>query len=77
MNLCCVLVRNPNRSSAPLDIDVEIIFLNHDALEESDRTKDVSIGDISVIRCEGVDIVLVSNCTNVYQASFFATTEFA
>ncbi|MDT2079025.1 MAG: M81 family metallopeptidase [Planktomarina sp.] len=59
------------QSGPPLDIDVEIIFLKREASQESDGTEDVPIGDIAVIRCKGVDIVLTSIRTNVYSPSFF------
>lgn len=59
------------QSGLPLDIDVEIIFLKRNASQESDGTEDVPIGDIAVIRCKGVEIVLTSIRTNVYSPSFF------
>lgn len=59
------------QSGPPLDIDVEIMFLTRDSWQENDGLEDVFIGDVAVVRCQGVDIVLTSMRTNVYTPSFF------
>lgn len=59
------------QSGAPLDIDVEIIYLERSASQESDGMEGVPIGDVAVINCRGVEIVLTSIRTNVYSPSFF------
>jgi len=59
------------QSGPPLDIEVEVVFLERGAFQKSDGTEDVPIGDIAVIRCGGVEVVLTSIRTNVYSPSFF------
>lgn len=59
------------QSGPPLDIAAEIMFLKRDSWQENDGLEDVFIGDVAVIRCQGVDIVLTSIRTNVYTPSFF------
>ncbi len=58
-------------SGPPLDIDAEIVFLKRDAWQENDGMEKVFIGDVAVLKSEGVEIVLTSIRTNVYSPSFF------
>lgn len=58
-------------SGPPLDIDVEIKLLKRDSWQENDGLEDVFIGDVAVIKCAGVEIVLTSLRTNVFSPSFF------
>lgn len=58
-------------SGPPLDIDAEILFLQRDAVQDNDGLDSVPIGDVAVIRSNGIDIVLTSLRTNVYSPAFF------
>lgn len=58
-------------SGPPLDIDAEILFLKRDSWQENDGMEEVFIGDVAVIKCQGVEIVLTGIRTNVYSPSFF------
>jgi len=59
------------QSGPPLDIDAEITFLKRDCWQENDGMAEVFIGDVAVLKCQGVDIVLTSRRTNVYSPGFF------
>lgn len=59
------------QSGPPLDIDAEILFLKRDAWQENDGPGKVLIGDVAVVKCQGVEIVLTGLRTNVYSPSFF------
>lgn len=58
-------------SGPPLDVDVEILFLRRNSSQKNDGLEDVVIGDVAVVRCGGVEIVLTGIRTNVYTPSFF------
>jgi len=59
------------QSGPPLDIDAEIVFLQRDSSQESDGMEDVPIGDVAVLKCNGIEIVLTSIRTNVFSPGFF------
>ncbi|MEQ9022417.1 MAG: MlrC C-terminal domain-containing protein, partial [Pseudomonadales bacterium] len=59
------------QSGPPLDVEAEIVFLKRNSTQESDGMEDVPIGDVAVINCWGVEIVLTSIRTNVYSPGFF------
>jgi len=59
------------QSGPPLDIEGEIVFLKRNSSQENDGMEDVAIGDVAVIKCRGVEIVLTSIRTNVYSPGFF------
>jgi microcystin degradation protein MlrC len=57
-------------SGLPVDAEVEVIGLKHDAWQSFDRSQ-VSLGDSAAIRIGGVEIVLISNRTQALGREVF------
>lgn len=59
------------QSGPPLDIEADVVFLKRGSSQENDGMEDVAIGDVAVVKCRGIEIVLTSIRTNVYSPGFF------
>ncbi len=56
-------------SGPPLDADVEVMFLKRNAYQDHLPGERIDIGDIAVVRVEGIDVLLTTLRTNLYTVS--------
>lgn len=59
---------DPN-SGPPFDGDAEVRFLKKDAYQDHINDERIGIGDVAVVRVEGIDILLTTQRTNLYSLS--------
>ena len=59
------------QSGPPLDAEAEVLFLKRDAVQRQLETEYVSLGDIAVVRVEGIEVMLTTTRTNVFSPSIF------
>lgn len=58
-------------SGPPLDVDAEVLFLKRDAYQDQLADERVPIGDVAVIRAEGIEVLLVTKRTGVFSPTIF------
>lgn len=58
-------------SGPPLDVDAEVLFLKRDAFQDQLETERVPIGDVTVIRAAGIEILLTTRRSGVFSPSMF------
>ena len=58
-------------SGPPLDAEAEVLFLKRDAVQQQLETEFVSLGDIAVVRVEGIEVMLTTRRVNVFSPSIF------
>jgi microcystin degradation protein MlrC len=58
-------------SGPSLDVDAEVRFLRRDAFQDQLENERVPIGDVAVIRTEGIDILLTTRRTGVFSPTMF------
>src|SRR5690606_20775223 len=58
-------------SGPSLDIDAEVLFLKRDAFQDQLTNERVPIGDVAVIRAEGIEILLTTKRTGVFSPTMF------
>lgn len=56
-------------SGPPLDADVEVLMVKRDAYQDHIGDERINIGDIAVVRVEGIEVLLTSLRTNLYSLS--------
>jgi len=54
-----------------LDVDAEVLFLKRDAFQDQLESERVPIGDIAVIRVEGIEILLTTRRVGVFSPTMF------
>ena len=59
-------------SGPSLDVDAEVLFLKRDAFQDQLTNERVPIGDVAVIRAEGIEILLTTKRTGVFSPTMFA-----
>ena len=59
------------QSGPPLDAEAEVLFLKRDAVQRQLETEYVSLGDIAVVRVEGIEVMLTTTRANVFSPSIF------
>jgi microcystin degradation protein MlrC len=58
-------------SGPALDVDAEVLFLKRDAFQDQLEDERVPIGDVAVIRAEGIDILLNTRRSGVFSPTMF------
>ena len=58
-------------SGPPLDAEAEVLFLKRDAVQRQLEAEYVSLGDIAVVRVEGIEVMLTTTRVNVFSPSAF------
>ena len=58
-------------SGPSLDLDAEIVFLRRGAFQDQLTDERVPIGDVAVIRAEGIEILLTTKRTGVFSPTMF------
>lgn len=58
-------------SGPPLDVEAEVLFLRRDAFQDQLQNERVPIGDVAVVRAEGIEILLVTRRTGVFSPTIF------
>ncbi|MEZ5861026.1 MAG: MlrC C-terminal domain-containing protein [Geminicoccaceae bacterium] len=58
-------------SGPPLDADVEVLFLEENASQQALRGERIAIGNIAVVRVEGIEVLLSDRRVNVFTPSIF------
>lgn len=61
---------DPN-SGPCLDAEVEVLFLKRDAYQEHIDDERIPVGDLAVIRVEGIEVVLTTKRSNLFSPSLF------
>ncbi|MCF3934586.1 M81 family metallopeptidase [Acuticoccus sp. M5D2P5] len=56
-------------SGPPFDAEVEVLLLKRDAYQDHLPGERIAIGDIAVVRVEGIEILLTTHRTNLYSLS--------
>ena len=59
-------------SGPPFDGVAEVLFLKRDAWQHHIGDEKIGIGDVAVIRVEGIEILLTTQRTNLYSLSLFS-----
>lgn len=54
-----------------LDVDAEVLFLKRDAFQDQLTNERVPVGDVAVIRAEGIEILLTTKRTGVFSPTMF------
>lgn len=54
-----------------LDVDAEVLFLKRDAFQDQLESERVPIGDIAVIRVEGIEVLLTTRRVGVFSPTMF------
>lgn len=58
-------------SGPPLDVDAQVLFLKRNATQDQLGREEVPIGDIAVVRAEGIEILLTTVRTGVFSPTIF------
>ncbi len=58
-------------SGPSLDVDAEVLFLKHDAYQDQLTDERVPMGDVAVIRVEGIEILLNTKRVGVFSPTMF------
>ncbi|MDE0531522.1 MAG: M81 family metallopeptidase [Albidovulum sp.] len=58
-------------SGPPLDAEAEVIFLKRNAVQRQLETEFVSLGDVAVVKVEGIEVMLTTRRVNVFSPSIF------
>ncbi len=58
-------------SGPPLDADAEVLLLKENAFQQALRGERLDIGDIAVVRVEGIEVMLTTRRSNVFTPSIF------
>jgi microcystin degradation protein MlrC len=58
-------------SGPSLDVDAEVLFLKRDAFQDQLESEQVPIGDVAVIRAEGIEILLNTRRVGVFSPTMF------
>ncbi|WP_108660216.1 M81 family metallopeptidase [Acuticoccus kandeliae] len=56
-------------SGPPFDADAEVLFLKRDAYQDHLPGERIAIGDVAVVRVEGIEILMTTHRTNLYTLS--------
>lgn len=59
-------------SGPPLDADAEVLFLKRDAYQDHLPGERIDIGDVAVVRVEGIEVMLTTLRTNLFSLSLFS-----
>ncbi|MBN9310253.1 M81 family metallopeptidase [Devosia sp.] len=59
-------------SGPPLDAEAEVLFLKRNAYQDHLPGERIDIGDVAVVRVEGVEVLLTTLRTNLYSLSLFS-----
>lgn len=59
-------------SGPPLDAEAEVLFLKRNAHQDHLPGERIEIGDVAVVRVEGIEVLLTTLRTNLYTLSLFA-----
>ena len=59
-------------SGPSLDVDAQVLFLKRDAYQDQLESERVPIGDVAVIRAEGIEILLNTKRSGVFSPTIFA-----
>jgi microcystin degradation protein MlrC len=59
-------------SGPPLDAEAEILFLKRNAYQDHLPGERIDIGDVAVVRVEGIEVLLTTVRTNLYSLSLFS-----
>ena len=58
-------------SGPPLDAEAEVLFLKRDAFQTHIGDEKIGMGDIAVVRVEGIEVLLTQLRTNLFSLSLF------
>ena len=58
-------------SGPPLDVDAEVLFLKRDAYQDQLASERVPMGDVAVIRTEGIEVLLATRRFGVFSPTMF------
>ena len=58
-------------SGPPLDAEAEVVFLKRDAVQRQLESEHVPLGDIAVVKVEGIEVMLTTKRVNVFSPSIF------
>ena len=58
-------------SGPPLDVDAEVLFLKRDAHQDQLSDERIGMGDVAVVRVEGIEILLTTQRTSLFSPSMF------
>lgn len=59
-------------SGPPLDAEAEVLFLKRNAYQDHLPGERIDIGDVAVVRVEGIEVLLTTIRTNLYSLSLFS-----
>ena len=59
-------------SGPPLDADAEVLFLKRNAYQDHLPGERIDIGDVAVVRVEGIEVMLTTLRTNLFSLSLFS-----